>query len=633
MGEQIKITTKKPLSIKEKSFPHKQKTGFRSQSSPADRILFLQQTIGNQAVQRLIKSGILQAKLRIGQPGNKYEQEADRVTEQVIRMQEPQPAFDGSLHIQRACPMYEEDELRRQPIEEEEEEKEEELQRQPIEEEEEELQAKANSGHISYFNPDLESQIQSLKGGGQPLSENYRRFFEPRFGRDFSQVRIHTDMKAAESAQAVNARAYTVGLDVIFGAGQFAPGTTGKRLLAHELTHVVQQQGMPGGRLLQRDWDRFNETVLQEYLDGLTATGDIENNLNSDNKARAVVNAWRLGGSQYVLDDERKTLLIRQMQRRVTGNKDEQAILEILERSYNPELSIIFRSISADDLKSDFQGTERERLQDFYARRFEGGMHAVLSGTIAPRGYPVPLGLNIEEAAGEVYDISNILASGMELPGARTSWNVPCVLGILCSQDEAVVSQLSTLEVNQINSIDVTHWDFRSGVWTPSTLHPDGLHDPGVIGILSQRHDGTTIDCDDAAQNLIHEVRHENQPQRITYYREIDAYTYDVGWAISRGIPNQQSLRTTNSGEEIPDPEAIDQHVQHRYGSPTARAPGATVVGHEFATTLAPAMTLVRNPDNPDGNPERRESEPEDAYNDLRTLVTEERISRNQRAL
>src|SRR5882757_6950309 len=65
---------------------------------------------------------------------------------------------------------------------------------------------------------------------------------EPRFGHDFSQVRVHTDAKASESAQAVNALAYTTGRDVVFGVDQYAPGTTqGQMLLAHELTHIVQQ--------------------------------------------------------------------------------------------------------------------------------------------------------------------------------------------------------------------------------------------------------------------------------------------------------------------------------------------------------------------------------------------------------
>lgn len=82
-----------------------------------------------------------------------------------------------------------------------------------------------------------------LNSPGQSLDAGMRAFMEPRFGHDFSQVRVHTDARAAESARAVNALAYTVGRNVVFGAGQYVPGTNaGKRLLAHELTHVVQQR-------------------------------------------------------------------------------------------------------------------------------------------------------------------------------------------------------------------------------------------------------------------------------------------------------------------------------------------------------------------------------------------------------
>ena len=81
-----------------------------------------------------------------------------------------------------------------------------------------------------------------IRSPGQPLDPPTRAFMEPRFGHDFSQVRIHTDAKAAESARAVNALAYTVGRDVVFGAGKYAPQShEGRRLMAHELTHVVQQ--------------------------------------------------------------------------------------------------------------------------------------------------------------------------------------------------------------------------------------------------------------------------------------------------------------------------------------------------------------------------------------------------------
>ena len=83
-----------------------------------------------------------------------------------------------------------------------------------------------------------------LNSAGRPLEAQTRSFMESRFGQDFSRVRVHTDARAAESARAVNALAYTVGTNVVFGAGAYAPETSaGRRLLAHELTHVVQQRG------------------------------------------------------------------------------------------------------------------------------------------------------------------------------------------------------------------------------------------------------------------------------------------------------------------------------------------------------------------------------------------------------
>ena len=84
-----------------------------------------------------------------------------------------------------------------------------------------------------------------LRSPGQPLDSSARAFMEPRFGHNFAQVRVHTDGKAEESAKAVNAHAYTVGHDLVFGAGRYAPGTdSGLRLLAHELAHTLQQKGM-----------------------------------------------------------------------------------------------------------------------------------------------------------------------------------------------------------------------------------------------------------------------------------------------------------------------------------------------------------------------------------------------------
>ena len=83
----------------------------------------------------------------------------------------------------------------------------------------------------------------ALRSPGQPLEPDTRAFMESRFGHDFSRVRVHTDARAVESARGINAQAYTIGQDIVFGAGRYDAGTReGKRLLAHELTHVVQQQ-------------------------------------------------------------------------------------------------------------------------------------------------------------------------------------------------------------------------------------------------------------------------------------------------------------------------------------------------------------------------------------------------------
>jgi hypothetical protein len=145
---------------------------------------------------------VLQPKLIVGAANDEYEQEADRVAEQVMAAP-THPAVGG------APPS---------------------IQRYTGQATGETVSAPASVDRV-------------LASPGQPLDAATRSFFEPRFGMDFSAVRVHTDAPAAESAQAINAHAYTVGRDVVFSGGQYAPqSAAGRRLLAHELTHVVQQQ-------------------------------------------------------------------------------------------------------------------------------------------------------------------------------------------------------------------------------------------------------------------------------------------------------------------------------------------------------------------------------------------------------
>ena len=233
MSKQLYMQTK-PTSVQKPSFSPAHRGRLQRVSSPNSvlTIPVLGQDFSKVHVHPAMP-GMIQTKLTVNRPGDRYEQEADQVAEQVMRMPVTQQGIGASgqshgIPVQRCCSECEE-EVHRQPMEEE-------------EEEEESLQAKKIPGQTPKVTSDLHERINSIRGGGQPLLASTRAFMEPRFGHDFSQVRIHTDVQAAETAQALHAKAYTMGREIVFRAGQYAPGTEeGRRLLAHELTHVVQQ--------------------------------------------------------------------------------------------------------------------------------------------------------------------------------------------------------------------------------------------------------------------------------------------------------------------------------------------------------------------------------------------------------
>ncbi len=260
---------------------------------PAD-ILTLQRRYGNQSVQRLLGRPTLQAKLTVGPAADAYEQEADRVANQVMVMSAPQPAKHQPA-VQRAAeeeeevqtkPLVqrqaeEEEEVQTKPLvqrqaEEEEEvqtkplvqrqaEEEEEVQTKPLvqrqaeeeeevqtkrllqrqAEEEEEVQTKRQDPRAGFeAGSAIEGHLHSQKGHGSPLPGDVLTYMEPRFGADFSGVRVHTGSEASQLNRQLSAQAFTHGQDIYLGEGQYSPGTTaGRQLLAHELTHVVQQTG------------------------------------------------------------------------------------------------------------------------------------------------------------------------------------------------------------------------------------------------------------------------------------------------------------------------------------------------------------------------------------------------------
>jgi hypothetical protein len=133
------------------------------------------------------------------------------------------------------------------------------------------------AGRSPAVSPAVESQISSLRGGGQPLTPSVRAFFESRFGHDFGYVRLHTDSLAAQLTQSLNARGFTVGHDVVLGAGQYSAQTfEGKKLIAHELTHVLQQSNAKPliFRKIQFNNPKyFKKNPIPKILSGATRLG------------------------------------------------------------------------------------------------------------------------------------------------------------------------------------------------------------------------------------------------------------------------------------------------------------------------------------------------------------------------
>ena len=161
----------------------------------------------------------IQRKPTVSSPADRFEREADKIAETVMRMAVPAPVGWRPPAIQSTCTVCEDEEKKT-------------------------FRAKQASSASGEAGLDTASAVRAAAQGGAPLPGALRFFFEPRFGHAFGHVRVHTDGAAADGARAVQARAYTIGSDIVFGSGEYAPATAqGMQLLAHELVHVVQQSG------------------------------------------------------------------------------------------------------------------------------------------------------------------------------------------------------------------------------------------------------------------------------------------------------------------------------------------------------------------------------------------------------
>jgi hypothetical protein len=291
---------------------------------------------------------------------------ADRVADAVMRMPEPQ--------VQRQAEEEEEETLQTKPLaeqitpfvqvqrQEEPEEEEETLQAKPLAEQitplvqrqvepekeeknEELIQAKIARDVTPDVTPAISSSIQSLQGGGRPLSGLERSFFELRFGADFSNVRVHNDTQAANVARSVNARAFTLRNNIVFGAGEYCPdASSGRKLLAHELTHVVQQSG---GATLFSTGKKSEKTIsnsekIKEFSGGKTIVQRDLDRDELDRRALQIYNAVEVINIEEGATDE--AAIIRALQGLTSDDAEE--LQRIYSHVYSPRRE--GRSLPAD---------------------------------------------------------------------------------------------------------------------------------------------------------------------------------------------------------------------------------------------------------------------------------------------
>lgn len=223
-------TTKTGKSTREKRNSGSQRRNTASRIRNQDRLLSsLQRKLGNQAVQNLVERGELQAKLEESSPP---EREAEQVATEVVRAEEPLTEEANVPEVQRSPSDGSSD-----------------------------GSAQSDSG----------APLWSLMGSGKPLSASTRSYFEPRFGADFSDVRVHIGSRAHRIAQEINANAFTTGNDIAFSKGKYNPTSDpGRGLLAHELTHTLQQrQDAPiSAETIQRNEAQGNQAERQESREG-----------------------------------------------------------------------------------------------------------------------------------------------------------------------------------------------------------------------------------------------------------------------------------------------------------------------------------------------------------------------------
>jgi hypothetical protein len=392
---------------------------------------------------------------------------------------------------------------------------------------------------------------------------------EPRFGHDFSQVRVHTDGRAARAARAVNAASYTVGRNLVFAADRYAPQTgAGRYLLAHELTHVLQQGAQhqsPGeaqttsspGDAGEREADRVAQQVTTmrpqrphaRFTAGSTTAGLLQ---------RTIGDGHDLTSSRF-------------------------SLIEDLEAAYDDE-----EVIEEDDSGRGVQAIQ-QALYDLgfglprYGADGEFGTETKTAVKAFQRANP-PLADD-----GQVGDLTMAaldarFAGTPTLPAAasRTApWDADspaytCVRSLLCPWSPHTVEVLRTrITLKSFDSMGWADERWNGAGWDPAPFPGGGYNTGTEIGVVN-------CNCEEMAQVLYHEVLHAEQPRTHRTTRDRENYAYRIGeeYSIYMGLGGRPGLRSTDArGREYADPTKVATAVAADYPSIPASGANEEIIG------------------------------------------------------
>jgi hypothetical protein len=390
-----------------------------------------------------------------------------------------------------------------------------------------------------------------VRSEGRPLDPPTKYFFEARFGRDFSRVRVHSDESANRMVGAFNARALTYGHHIAFGHALYQPDVPdGRRLLAHELAHVVQQ-GNSNRTPTTASAAPTGQRMAQ------TATPMVQRTI-SDGHDLTSPRFSRLVDLEAVYDDE--TIL---------------------------DLGRVGRSVQA----------LQQALYDLgfplptHGADGSFGVETQSAVTAFQAAHPplVPDG----RVGAKTMAALDALFGALPLPLAAVlsaPWTPACVRSVLCGWSPHTVEVLRTRVT--LKSFDTISWadeEWNGALWVAAPFPGGGYNTGSEIGVLNGS-------CQAIAQTLYHEVLHADQPtaQSTTLAKESYAYRIGEEMSIGLGLSGRPALRSTDvQGRQFADPGKVAGFVATKYPAVPSGAPGEEIIGKG----VAPGSVRVQRPD------------------------------------